>query len=70
MPTHNLEYYRQRAAAERALAKISGRANVAAIHEELAVQYEALVEQAQLRPTLRLIFGKPFAGHADKPPAP
>jgi hypothetical protein len=44
--------------AERELAKDSSRADVAAIHEELARQYEALVNRADLRPTLRLAFGK------------
>lgn len=45
----DLEYYRQRAITERALATASARANVAAIHEELARQYEALVEHEELR---------------------
>ena len=55
MHTEDLEYYRARAAAERALAQASENADVAAIHEELANQYEALVEQADLRPTLRIV---------------
>ena len=50
----DVEYYRQRAAAERELAKASDRANVAEIHEELARLYDALVEQEGLRPTLRI----------------
>ena len=50
----DVEYYRQRAAAERELAKASHRANVAEIHEELARLYDALVEQESLRPTLRI----------------
>ena len=44
------DYYRQRAAAERELAKDARRADVAAIHEELARQYQALVDRAELRP--------------------
>ena len=46
----DIEYYRQRAATERALAQSADRRIVAEIHEELARQYEALVEQAELRP--------------------
>ena len=45
----NLEYYRHRAQTERRLASDASRADVAAIHIELAGQYEGLVEQAQLR---------------------
>jgi len=52
MQPHDVEYYRARAAAERRLAQQSENANVAAVHEELAAQYEALVEHAELRPTL------------------
>jgi hypothetical protein len=61
----DVEYYRQRAAAERALAKNADRADVAAIHDELARQYEALVNRAELRPTLRLAF-PPAAAVADE----
>ena len=61
----DVEYYRQRAEAERQLARDSRRADVAAIHEELARQYEALVDRAELRPTLRLAFGK-----VGQPPRP
>ena len=56
MSSSDVGYYRQRAAAERELAKDADRANVAAIHEELARQYEALVNRAELRPTLRIAF--------------
>jgi hypothetical protein len=51
----DIAYYKERAAAERRLAAASENADVAAIHEELARQYEALVEQADLRPTLRIV---------------
>ena len=63
MPSLDVEYYRQRASAERELALQSERANVAAIHDELARQYEALVDRAELRPALRLAF--PPAAKAD-----
>jgi hypothetical protein len=52
----DVEYYRQRAASERDLAKEAERANVAAIHEELVRQYDALMNRSELRPTLRLAF--------------
>jgi hypothetical protein len=48
-------YYNERAAAERRLAAMSENEEVAAIHEELARQYDALVAQAELRPTLRIV---------------
>ncbi len=54
MSTVDTDYFRQRAERERALARTSAQANVAAIHEELARQYEALVDQAELRPHLRI----------------
>ena len=55
MQQEDCEYYRKRAAAERELALRSDREDVAAIHEELARQYQALVDQAALRPTLRIV---------------
>ena len=68
MPSHDLEYYRERAATERRLAAASENLDVAAIHEELATQYEALVEQGELRPTLRIVVPEtlhfPRAGRA------
>ena len=54
MSSRDVEYYRQRAVDERAMALKAERRNVAAIHEELARQYQALVGQAELRPTLRI----------------
>jgi hypothetical protein len=51
----DLEYFRQRAAAERILAKASDRQDVAEIHSELARQYDALVEQDELTPGLSLV---------------
>jgi len=50
----NTEYYRQRARIERKLAKEVSHANVAAIHEELARLYEALISEADLQPKQRL----------------
>ncbi len=54
MSDHDARYYRERAATERAMALASERQEVREIHEELARQYDALVEQADLRPTLRI----------------
>jgi hypothetical protein len=54
MPANDTEYYRARAIEERELALQSERQDVAAIHEELARQYQALVDKAELRPTLRI----------------
>ena len=51
MSSKDIEYYRQRAAAERALALKAERREVAAIHEELARQYQAMVDDQRLRPT-------------------
>ena len=58
MEDKDVEYYRHRAATERALAASSDRQEVAAIHEELAEQYQTLVENASLRPRLSLSFGQ------------
>ena len=65
MQSHDVEYYRARAATERALAQQSENADVAAIHEELAIQYEALVERAELRPTLRIVIPRAPVPDAD-----
>lgn len=53
MSSNDIDYYRQRAVDERALALKSDRSDVAAIHEELARQYQALVDQEELRPAIR-----------------
>ena len=50
MSPTDIEYYRRRAAAEQALALAAERTDVSAIHEELARQYEALIEYVELRP--------------------
>ena len=54
MSFDDTSYYRQRAIDERALALKAERQDVAAIHEELARQYQALVDRVELRPTLRI----------------
>ena len=51
---NDTEYYRRRAVDERAMALKSERRDVAAIHEELARQYQALVDQTELRPKLSM----------------
>ena len=56
MSSKDTEYYRRRAIAERAMALKSERPNVSAIHAELARQYQALADKAELRPTLRIAF--------------
>jgi len=48
MQVNDTAYYLERAAAERKLAECSENAEVAAIHEELARQYEALVDHSDL----------------------
>lgn len=50
MLRRDIDYYRQRAAAERRLALSAYQHNVAEIHEELARQYQALIDYAELRP--------------------
>ena len=56
MSSNDTEYYHQRASTERARAKKSEHSNVALIHAELARQYQALADKAELRPTLRIAF--------------
>lgn len=45
----DVSYYRHRATTERRMASEASRADVAAIHLELAKQYQALVDQIELR---------------------
>lgn len=54
MSSSDTEYYRMRATEERQMTLRSNNQDVAAIHEELARQYQALVDQAELRPTLKI----------------
>ena len=55
MDTRDVEYYRQRVATELQLASVAERADVAFIHEELARQYQALIDQKELRPVLHMV---------------
>lgn len=59
MPSKDIDYYRARAETERRLAAEAANEEVAEIHEELAIQYEALVERADLRPTLHIAAAAP-----------
>ena len=54
MSSDDIEYYRQRAVDERAKALKAERRDVAAIHEELARQYQALVDDTEVRPAERI----------------
>lgn len=67
MSSIDVEYYRKRAEAERSLAAASPNDEVTAIHEELAGQYEALVEQPELRSSFRIKWSAPMF---DEPPTP
>ena len=53
MTGNDIKYFRRRAAAERTLAVTASEPAVAAIHNQLAERYEALVRKAE-RPTLHL----------------
>jgi hypothetical protein len=55
MSSDDTEYYRRRAVQERELALKAERAYVAALHLELAWQYDALVENAELRPRFVIV---------------
>ena len=59
MSSDDLIYYRGRAEAERALALDSNRKDVAAIHVELAMLYDALIAHEELR-----VGGQPVGGRA------
>lgn len=55
MSETDIEYYRRRASEERKLALKSERSDVAAIHRELAMQYQTLIDHPELRPRLRWV---------------
>jgi hypothetical protein len=55
MQLRDVAYYRERAAAERRLAEASRNPNAAAVHEELARKYEALLAEANVRSTLSIV---------------
>lgn len=61
MSSADTDYYRRRAIEEREMALKSERQNVAAIHEELARQYQALVDEAELRPKLAIKVPTPIS---------
>lgn len=54
MSAADVEYYRNRARAERELAKLSSKEDVALIHREMAQLYDALIMHETLRPTLSI----------------
>lgn len=54
MSGNDTEYFRKRAIAERSLAVTASDPAAAAIHNQLAERYEALVSEAK-RPTLHLV---------------
>ena len=58
MSSKDDEYYRQRVERERELALKSENRDIAAIHEELARQYQALLENPQIR-RLRVVAEDP-----------
>ena len=51
----NYRYFQQRALAERARAEVAPKPEIAAIHEQLAEAYEALVSEIEARLPLRLV---------------
>ena len=53
MSWNDTEYFRKRAAVERAMASGSTEPSAVSVHTELAERYEALVREAK-RPTLHL----------------
>ncbi|MCL6697198.1 hypothetical protein LZ496_00130 [Sphingomonas sp. NSE70-1] len=61
MSSDDIEYYRARAAQERAAAADATQSEVAAIHLELARLYEALAEQPELRLGRALLGRAPFS---------
>ena len=57
----DVAYYRQRAIDERYRALEASRSNVAVIHMELAKQYQALVDQAELRGPINWMLPSTFS---------
>ena len=56
MTSQDIEYYRKRAATERALALATRQSDIASIHLQLARSYEALLEP-RARPKPRIGWG-------------
>ncbi len=67
MSAIDTDYYQKRAEGERLLAAASPTDEVAALHEELAGQYEALVGEPGLQSSLRIKWSAPRFDH---PPTP
>jgi hypothetical protein len=57
MSWNDTEYYRCRLAVERGMAQAAGHPKAAAVHQELAERYEALVKAGK-RPALRIATAK------------
>ena len=57
MQNEDADYYRARSIARRGLAQEASRVDIAAIHEELATQYEAMVEGLAegVKPVVRVV---------------
>ena len=55
MTAENIDYFRQRAAAERDMARNAASPEIAAIHEELARGYDSLAKQAEPERVLRAV---------------
>lgn len=55
MTPEDTEYYRERAAAEREMARKAATPEIAAIHEELARGYDSLAKQAEPERVLRAV---------------
>lgn len=53
MDERDVAYYRQRVITESRMAFEAGRSDVAAVHEELAKQYQALVDRRESRDSLK-----------------
>lgn len=53
MSLDNVDYYRRRAREERAIAAAADNPEIAKVHLDLAIGYEALVEHANLLPPTR-----------------
>ena len=57
MSQSDTEYFRQRAQVEHAAAAAASNADAAAVHDQLAKGYEALVTRAELRAAFRVLPG-------------
>jgi hypothetical protein len=55
MTSDDLNYFRERAAVERAMARAAADSAAAAVHDELARGYEVLVRREEMRLTVRIV---------------